>query len=361
MSASTIDVQCAAVRSDSSMCVAIERRIRESRSGSDLGGGLLAVGALAVKRRFGSVGCAARRSMNASTSCLRTRPSRPVPETEPRSTPSRCCDAPDDRRVVPVGRGLCGRLRSGAGGFGGRLRRGVGAGGFGGRLGWGVGLGGRAGLSFSLRGGAGVGRDARERRSHRDRLLGLDQQLRDTPGRRGRHLAVDLVGRDLADRLVGVDPVAEAACATSTIVPSATETPICGIVTSTVAVDCEGVAGRSVGEELTACLPDVVALRQDRAFERRARTGSGRRARRRARRGRRGPRTPRSAISAATCAPAAQVAFASSTIDDLRAAARRSRGSPPRRAGTSERRSSTSMLAPSRSSVASSADHTIAP
>src|ERR671920_2364759 len=41
----------------------------------------------------------------------------------------------------------------------------------------------------------------------------------------------------------------------STTVPSATDTPICGIVTSTAAV--------SVGEELTACLPDVVGLGQD--------------------------------------------------------------------------------------------------
>src|SRR3954447_14557316 len=46
----------------------------------------------------------------------------------------------------------------------------------------------------------------------------------------------------------------------SAIVPSATETPICGIVTSTEVL---------VGEELTACLPHVVDLRQDRALERR--------------------------------------------------------------------------------------------
>ena len=48
----------------------------------------------------------------------------------------------------------------------------------------------------------------------------------------------------------------------STIVPSATETPICGIVTST--------AVELVGEELTASLPHVVHLRQHRALERRA-------------------------------------------------------------------------------------------
>src|SRR3954453_23779859 len=46
----------------------------------------------------------------------------------------------------------------------------------------------------------------------------------------------------------------------STTVPSATETPICGIVTST---------SVSVGEELTARLLDVAGLGQDRALERR--------------------------------------------------------------------------------------------
>src|SRR4051812_41899541 len=48
----------------------------------------------------------------------------------------------------------------------------------------------------------------------------------------------------------------------STTVPSATLTPICGIVTSTAAV--------SICEELTARLPHVVGLGQDRPLERRA-------------------------------------------------------------------------------------------
>src|SRR3954470_11143162 len=46
----------------------------------------------------------------------------------------------------------------------------------------------------------------------------------------------------------------------SAIVPSATDTPIWGMVTSTVVL---------VGEELTASLPHVVYLRQHRALERR--------------------------------------------------------------------------------------------
>src|SRR3954453_4727695 len=47
----------------------------------------------------------------------------------------------------------------------------------------------------------------------------------------------------------------------STTVPSATDTPIWGIVTST--------SVTSVGEELTACLLDVAGLGQDRTLERR--------------------------------------------------------------------------------------------
>src|SRR5581483_6519919 len=53
----------------------------------------------------------------------------------------------------------------------------------------------------------------------------------------------------------------------ATIVPSATDTPIWGIVTST--------AVGLVGEELTAGLPHVVRLRQHRALERRAERDRG--------------------------------------------------------------------------------------
>jgi hypothetical protein len=53
----------------------------------------------------------------------------------------------------------------------------------------------------------------------------------------------------------------------ATIVPSATDTPICGIVTSTTVPGAP--PGRSVFEELTAGLPDVLQLRQHRALERR--------------------------------------------------------------------------------------------
>ena len=115
----------------------------------------------------------------------------------------------------------------------------------------------------------------------------------------------------------------------------------------------------SVGEELTARLLDAVDARQHRLLERR---------RERDRHvGRGDPHDrpvevleARSAISAATWAPAAHVAFASSTIDHLRAPRTESRIASSS-SGTSERRSSTSTDAPSRSSVASSAVCTIAP
>ena len=136
----------------------------------------------------------------------------------------------------------------------------------------------------------------------------------------------------------------------SAIVPSTTETPIWGIVTST---------SVSVGEELTARLLDVVDLGQDRLLERRRerdRDVGRRHADDRAVE----ILAALSAISAATWAPAAQVTFASSTIttlEHLRTDARIASSS----SGTSERRSSTSIDAPSRSSVASSAVCTIAP
>ena len=57
-------------------------------------------------------------------------------------------------------------------------------------------------------GGARPGRDAAQHRADRDRLVGLDQDLRDR-ARHGRgHLGVDLVGRDLDQRVVDGDRVA---------------------------------------------------------------------------------------------------------------------------------------------------------
>src|SRR5213592_2781408 len=61
----------------------------------------------------------------------------------------------------------------------------------------------------------------------------------------------------------------------STTVPSATETPICGIATSTEVCPSPGASGpasssrRSIFEELTARLLDVVDLREHGLLERR--------------------------------------------------------------------------------------------
>ena len=53
-----------------------------------------------------------------------------------------------------------------------------------------------------------AGRDARERHADVDRRADLHEDLDEPAGGRRRDLGVDLVGRDLGDRLVGVDLVA---------------------------------------------------------------------------------------------------------------------------------------------------------
>ena len=130
----------------------------------------------------------------------------------------------------------------------------------------------------------------------------------------------------------------------ATTVPSATDTPIWGIVTSTRV---------SVGEELTASLLHAIDAGQHRLLERwRERIGTSGVATLTT-----GPSSdsnPRSAISAATCAPAAQVALASSMITTFEQRSTESRIASSS-SGTSDRRSSTSTDAPSRSSVASRA------
>ena len=64
------------------------------------------------------------------------------------------------------------------------------------------------GLDRGQRSAAG-GVDARDHGRDRDGLALLHEDLDDRAGGRGRHLGVDLVGRDLDDRLVGLDPVAD--------------------------------------------------------------------------------------------------------------------------------------------------------
>ena len=126
----------------------------------------------------------------------------------------------------------------------------------------------------------------------------------------------------------------------ATTVPSATETPIWGIVTSTRrGLSTRGAHGTPPSRARRRAAPPARAA---------ARTGSGRRASRPARPGRRATRTRCSAISAATWAPAAQVELASSTITTFEQRATESRIASSS-SGTSERRSSTSTDAPSRS------------
>ncbi len=78
------------------------------------------------------------------------------------------------------------------------------------RLSLGCGLS-RRGLGRSLGLGsrrAGLASDHRELRPDLDRLTLLDEDLGHDPARRARHLGVDLVRRDLEQRLVGLDLLA---------------------------------------------------------------------------------------------------------------------------------------------------------
>ena len=174
-----------------------------------------------------------------STSSLRMRPPTPVPVTDARSTP--CCCArrrtsgvtyetmsessasaagagARERRSRSGGRGRRSgrggrRSRRGSRGRGSRLRRSG--------LGRRVGLRGRRGVGLDgllgrrrLRSGLGGSRstlvaDARECRADGDRLVLLDEDLLQHAGERRRDLGVDLVGRDLEQRLVDVDRVAD--------------------------------------------------------------------------------------------------------------------------------------------------------
>ena len=111
---------------------------------------------------------------------------------------------------------------------------------------------------------SGAGRDPREHGADLHGRLDLDQDLAHDPGDRGRHLGVDLVGGDLADRLARPRSCRRPATRQATTVPSATETPICGIVTST-----SRPSRCSVRKQLTACIADALDAGQHRLLERR--------------------------------------------------------------------------------------------
>ncbi len=244
MSTSIALVTCAEVSSERRMWSAMPLRIAligstcwppaagrgaaGGRSCGSVGGGRGLLGGL--RRAAG-----APRSMNARMSFLVTRPPWPVPGTEPTSTP---CSAAirattGETNVLPLS-----LTRAGSGGGGdrrGRLgaRRGAASRGLGGRR-----LRGRLGVCPGSGSGAGwpaarraVGRDLGELRPDVDRLAFLDEDLLDDAAARARHLGVDLVGRDLEQRLVGLDGLALVP-EPFAIVPSETETPIWGMTTS---------------------------------------------------------------------------------------------------------------------------------
>ena len=188
--------RCAAVSSERFMCPPIWRRIRDS-SGASRQPARPAVGAAGGSRSCaGRLRSGRRPIARASTSSLRTRPSRAGARRSARGRPrarrrSAARPASGARRRVahprpgPViasgaGRGASGRgPRRGASPRPPRRRR-------------------RSARSPS-----------RRRRSHRARRAISATR----PARRRRALGVDLVGRDLADRLVGRDRVADRACA----------------------------------------------------------------------------------------------------------------------------------------------------
>ena len=182
------------------MCSPIVRRMRES--GSARGGrgrrarlGLGPVGRLDVQRRLGVAAGAVRpRRTRARPACARGRRGRCPRRGEVDAVLGG--DALDDGRVrARRGRRWPSRRVAPARGRGSRRRS-------------------RRRLRRRARGCASPGRasvvDPREHRADVDRLARPATRISaSAPGGRRRDLGVDLVGRDLADRLVGLDPVAD--------------------------------------------------------------------------------------------------------------------------------------------------------
>ena len=191
--------------------------------------------------------------------------------------------------------------------------------------------------------------DPREHHAHIDRLTDATRISANVPAA-GAGTSVSILSVEISQMVCSASTWSPTATGQATIVPSATDTPIWGIVTS---------INVSVGEELTARLLDAVDAGQDGLLQRGEKgIGTSGVATRTT-----GPsRSSKafSAISAATWAPAAQVMLASSTITTFEQRATESRIASSS-SGTSERRSSTSIDASSRSSVADSATSTIAP
>src|SRR5207248_3200361 len=226
MSASTTVVQCAAVCSDRTMCSPICRRMIES--GSPVAGS---------SSRYGdsmcSGGCdAGASSTNAITSFLVTRPRRPVPGTWARSMP--CCSA---------------ILRT-TGEIGGAWPLPVAGG----------------GACSSTWGSPGVALvSIRASSVPTSTVVPTSTTISETRPLAGDGISVSTLSVEISTTISSASTQSPTRFFHSTTVPSATDTPIWGIVTSAIAPD-----DLLVGEELTARLLHVVDLRQHGALERRA-------------------------------------------------------------------------------------------
>ena len=194
--------------------------------GAAAAGGAGAVGAA------GAGAAAPPDSMNARMSFLVTRPPWPVPWTAPTSTP---CSAAmrattGETKVLPFRCRLPATPASGAGAAGtaaalgarqaGARRSGAAAG-----SGSGAGCG-----DFGGRRGA-LGRDLRELRPDVDRLALLDEDLLTTPVP-GLGTSVSTLSVEISSSVSSASIVSPSFLSHLTIVPSETETPICGMTTS---------------------------------------------------------------------------------------------------------------------------------
>ena len=256
MSTSIALVTCAAVSSERRMCSAIPRRIavigssvspgssavraparvawRGARpaepvaaaggGGRRAGGGVQPAGPQRASGSARPAASAAADSTKARMSFFVTRPSRPVPVTVAGSMPcsaairattgeTKACARAVGRRSPAGARRLGAPVRARLGSAAGSavgLRLGSGSSRLAARRRRAARRGAAAGAAARRRSGA----DPREQRPDGDRLALLDEDLLEHARAGARNLGVDLVGRDLEQRLVGRDRVADVLAAT---------------------------------------------------------------------------------------------------------------------------------------------------
>ena len=193
------------------------------------------------------------------TSCLRTRPSRPVPSIVSGSTSCSSamrCTTGEWRRAAlgrdPAVDGGAGRTGAGSAGM-------CAAGG--GATGW-AGAGGAAGAPFDRPRLAGVSGAIRASVMPTSTVTPICTQISTRRPAAGDGISVSILSVETSAIVSSASTRSPGCLCHSTTVPSATETPIWGIVTSTI------VTG-SVLEELTAGLPDAFDGWQHRGLKRR--------------------------------------------------------------------------------------------